>query len=425
VAAQPPWGGEFQVNSYTTGDQFYPAVSVYGAHEFVVAWLSYGSGGTDSDEGSVQMQRFSAALEPIEGQLQVNGYTTSFQRRPRLAPVGSGFVVVWASYGSYGDDTDDLSIQARLYDGGGSPLGGQFQVNSYITGYQMGPAVSADGAGGFVVAWHSYGSDGPDTFGLSIQARRFADDGTPLGDQFQVNGVKAGDQEDAAVGRDGLEGFVVAWRSAQANGPAQGSAILAQRYAADGSPTGGEFQVNSYTPGGQGHPAVSPLGEGFVVAWDSFGSSSTDTDEESIQARRFAADGVPLGSDFQVNVYTTDRQTEPAVGPDGADGFVVSWSSHGSQGTDNHYTSIQARRYASDGAPTGDQFQVNSTPGGFQLRPAVGSPGPGGFLVTWMSPASSEDDHGTWSIQGQAYADPLFADGFESGDTSAWTMTVP
>ena len=49
VQAQPPGpvGGEFQVNTYTTGRQAYPAVAAFVQGGFVVSWESYGSYETD------------------------------------------------------------------------------------------------------------------------------------------------------------------------------------------------------------------------------------------------------------------------------------------------------------------------------------------------------------------------------------------
>ena len=71
------------------------------------------------------------------GEFQVNSYTTSYQCDPAVAADAAGnFVVVWQSYGSAGTDTSERSIQAQRYDGAGRPQGGQFQVNSYTTGYQ-------------------------------------------------------------------------------------------------------------------------------------------------------------------------------------------------------------------------------------------------------------------------------------------------
>ena len=51
----------------------------------------------------------------------------------------------------------------------------------------------------------------------------------------------------------------------------------------------------------------------------------------------------------------------------------------------------------------------------------------GDFVVVWGSYGSGGTDTAYFSIQGQRYADPtsIFADGFESGDTSAWSTAVP
>ncbi|MDH3404601.1 MAG: hypothetical protein OEP45_13345, partial [Acidobacteriota bacterium] len=149
-------------------------------------------------------------------------------------------------------------------------------------------------------------------------------------------------------------------------------------------PLGDEFQVNTYTTNDQSVAALGPDGAGgFVAAWASWGSSGTDTASASIQAQRFAIDGSTAGAEFQVNTFTTGLQYDPAIGPDGAGGFVVTWWSEGSPGDDDDWYSVQAQRYAADGAPQGDQFQVNSYTADSQYFPAVGPDGSGGFVVAW------------------------------------------
>src|SRR5262245_32987178 len=67
------------------------------------------------------------------------------------------------------------------------PLGGEFQVNTYTTNSQFSSHVAADADGDFVVVWLSDGSPGDDSSSDSIQGQRYASDGTPRGGQFQVN----------------------------------------------------------------------------------------------------------------------------------------------------------------------------------------------------------------------------------------------
>jgi len=90
-------------------------------------------------------------------QIQVNSYTTGFQRHSAVAVDGAGnIIVVWASDGSAGSDTYYGSIAAQRYDAAGAPLGGEFQVNSYTTYNQYSPAVAVDAAGNFMVVWINY-----------------------------------------------------------------------------------------------------------------------------------------------------------------------------------------------------------------------------------------------------------------------------
>ncbi len=53
-------GPQFQVNSYTTGNQQLPSVAVDANGDFVVVWQSYGSSGSDTRIWSVQGQRYGA-----------------------------------------------------------------------------------------------------------------------------------------------------------------------------------------------------------------------------------------------------------------------------------------------------------------------------------------------------------------------------
>ena len=70
----------------------------------------------------------------------------------------------------------------------------------------------------------------------------------------------------------------------------------------------------------------------FVVVWESFGSSGSDIWPSSIQARLYRSDGAPLGEQFQVNSYTPNAQLDPAVAVDAQGAFVVAWESFASGG---------------------------------------------------------------------------------------------
>src|SRR5262249_26784340 len=141
-----PLGSEFQVNAYTTTNQYHVRVASDAANDFVVVWESYGtSAGNDNSRFSVQGQRYNATGSALGTQFQVDTYTTSQQSVPSVASDAIGnFVVVWQSDGSVGNDNGPFagaSIQGQRYDASGNALGGQFQVNTYTTGLQGNPSV--------------------------------------------------------------------------------------------------------------------------------------------------------------------------------------------------------------------------------------------------------------------------------------------
>jgi hypothetical protein len=305
----------------------------------------------------------------------VNTYTTSQQRLPVVAPRRSGgFVVVWQDYQWDGISAPTNGVRGRLFDDAGTAVGGEFQVTPDTTTGESGPAIGSDGADGFVVVWSRVQVRGSSL--SNVWARLYDDMGVPVGGEFQVNTDTAGAQTSAAVGRDGAEGFVVVWESDRGTREdTSGTSIRGQRYDGSGAVIGGEFEVNTYTTGHQSQPGVAAAGTaGFVVVWRSDGSPGTDTSESSIQGQRYSSAGVPVGSEFQVNTYTTDSQFEPVVGPDGIGDFVVAWNSLGSYGTDTSGSSVQAQRF--EGAlaselPVGTKLVLRDRPSKPQKRALV------------------------------------------------------
>jgi len=421
--APEPDGAEFQVNTYTTSRQVSADVAVDAQGNFVVVWESPESYGTNRNESSIQAQRYDSSGTPIGSQFQVNSYTIGDQHRPKLAADNQGNIVVVWDGTSYGTDTD-RSVQGQRYDSSGAPLGGQFQVNSYTTDGQWAPAVAVDAQGNFVVVWqhNEY------YFYTSIHGQLFDASGTLLGSQFQVSSYTTEYDENPSVASDAEGNFIVVWDSWDFYGTDTSSrGIQGQLFDASGTPLGAQFQVNSYTTDIQWAPAVAADTEGnFVVVWGGVGSYGTDTSSTSIHGQLFDASGTPFGSEFQVNSYTPSAQAFVAVATHPEGDFVVVWESWGSYGTDTGISpSIQGQLFDASGTPLGSQFQVNSYTTDRQEGPAVAADAEGKLVVVWESLGSYGTDTSMRSIQGQRYIGPIFTDGFESGDTSAWSSTVP
>jgi hypothetical protein len=369
--AQVPAGGEFRVNTYTTDHQAYAWMASDAVGNFVVAWTSYGQDGSD---GGIFGQRYYASGQPRGGEFQVNTYTAGDQRDPAVASdAGGHFVVAWQSH----EDGSAYSIVAQRYDAAGLPRGSEFQVNTYTTSYQWFPSVASDAVGNFVVAWTSYGQDGDR---LGVFAQRYDAAGLPRASEFRVNIYTTSSQWLPSVASDAVGNFVVAWHSWTQDGDSDG--VFAQRYDAAGQPQGGEFQVNTYTPGRQADAALSFDAVGnFVVAW-----TGEDGSDNGIFARRYDAAGQPRGGEFQVNTHTSNWQYHPAVAADAAGNFVVAWTSYRQDGGyTGSYGGVFAQRYDSSGVRRGGEFQVNTYTTDGQKWPTVASDSVGNFVVAWHS----------------------------------------
>ncbi len=162
---------------------------------------------------------------------------------------------------------------------------------------------------------------------------------------------------------------------------------------------GSEFQVNTYTTGAQLDPAVASTADGgFVVLWQSFGSPESSS--LSIQGQRYSSDGSSIGGQFAVGA-TTSPQYDPAVAarPDG--GFVVTWAFW--QGG-NALTGVQAQRYDLNGTAIGNAFQVDTSTLYYQRAPKVATAPDGGFVVVWQSDQSAGSDSSLSSIQARFFS---------------------
>lgn len=286
--------------------------------------------------------------------------------------------------------------------------------------YQRHAAVAINSVGTFMVVWESGYED------YDIRGQIFGADGSFIGSEVAINTYTLGAQREPAVAAAGEGAFVVVWDSDGSNGTDSGSSIQGRLIGSNAAPLGPQAQVNTYITGAQRYPAVAANAEGaFVVVWQSQGSNGNDHDSFSIQGRLYAANGAPVGSDGQVNTYTTGAQKRPAVAANAEGDFVVAWESNGSNGTDHDLYSVQARLYASNALPIGHQFQVNSYTTSNQQRAVVAMEEHGDFVVVWDSNGSSGNDDDRTSIQAQLFIRPLFLDGFEAGDTSAWSSTMP
>jgi hypothetical protein len=342
-----------------------------------------------------------AGAQPVGSEFQINTYTTSDQRTwgyggHLIAADGSGnFIVVWHSFGQ---DGHFEGVFSQRYDSSGMALGSEFPVNSYTTFPQRYPSVAAATDGNFVVVWEGRGDD--DTYGIFGQ--RYDSAGGTLGSEFRVNSVTASYQHFPAVSCGPSGNFVVVWQSYAQDGSAAG--IFGQRYDEGGVPLGNEFRINSFTRAGQYVPSISSDSSGnFVVVWESL---NQDESHFGIFGQRYDSEGVPRGSEFRANSFTSDRQDRPSLSSDASGNFVVVWESYAQDGSG---WGIFGQRFDQDGVALGSEFRANSYTSLDQAHPSVSSDASGNFVVVW----DSIQDGSGLGIFGQRYSSDGVAEGEE------------
>lgn len=434
LQAQPPvaLGNPFQVNSFTSSTQAEPQMTMGDDGTFVVVWASDRSDNGDPVSYSIQAQRFASDGSRLGSQILVNAYTTSEQKHPDVVMGSSGdFVVVWRSYGSVGDDTDYSSIQGQRFASDGTPIGGQFQINTYTTGRQRSPQVAMDAFDRFVVVWRGAPTEGG--FGDVVQGRKFNAKGSPQGPQFTISSETQHSQIEAEIAMAADGDFVITWQSEGASsGEDTGASVQARRYNSFGSPLGSPFLVNTYTTGKQEHPTIDIQDNGaFVIAWDSERTTNGDDSETSIQAQRFNSNGAPLGGPFLVNSNTADIQNSPRIAYRSEGSFVVVWD--GYLFTGNPPDRVQGRSFDATGVPLSDEFAIDLGERIFIRNLDLGVDAEENFVVVWEAlkldfaePQDGADDTSDLGIVGRRFCGSscLFADGFESSDLSKWSGSI-
>jgi hypothetical protein len=329
-----------------------------------------------------------------------------------VGDAGSGrWLVTWYGDGSPGNDQSLTSVKARLFDSGGSPLGDSFQVNTTVAGVQSDGKVVFLADGGFVEVF----VDRPiSPLTVEVRARVFDASGTPLGPDFLITpGVSEGSYADVVAMASG--GFAVVWRVRDGvTGDALGLGI--SEHLADGTLVRSRF---------------------FPVA-DMDGASWLTAEIDTQENIRVAASVFMPSGDTIIRLFLVDRSLgttplqETQVAPSGAfhyspdllptSGGRVSlvWennpSSVGGEAT-NTVLSLSATNVPDSAIVALSENDPGHAGGQSDATLVEGSLA----VAVWANEAPSS----ACSLLARFFLlpDPLFVDGFESGDTAAWDLT--
>jgi Ca2+-binding RTX toxin-like protein len=377
--------GGTRTNTYTTSAQWHPAIAALADGGYLVTWESYDQ--EDSGLGyGIYAQRYAPSGAAADAETHINTTAAGKQEDPvATALADGGYVLAWSGNGV----GDDAGIFARRYAADGAAVTDtETRVNTTTVNLQQYPAVAALRDGGYLVTWSGNGTG--DSSG--IYAQRYAAGGTPTGGQICLNTTVSGMQEDPAVAALANGGYLVTWASQSQDGSGYG--VYARRFAANGTAASPETLINTTVANDQGSPAAATLADGgYVVAWSGNGVG----DDAGIFARRYTADGVALAdTETRVNTTTTYSQASPVVVALDDGGYLVTWSGNGA----GDRVGIFAQRYAASGATLGGETRVNTTTANLQQYPAAAGLDDGGYVVSWQSLTQDGD---SWGIYAQRF----------------------
>ena len=312
--------GTFRVNQQGAGDQEFPQVSLLNGGGAAFVWQ-----GGKPGFPHIWARFLSAGSTWSTGDVAVNTFTNDIQMHPVIATLTNGNVIVaWASFneaaaGSLQD------VYGQVLSPVGQKIGGEFLVNQFTANNQRNPAVVALSDGGFVVAWVSEGerSSANAAPSVDVYARKFTAAGAAVGSEFLVNtGANICDSPSAAAASDG--GFAVAWAEKDAASPDYNSWDVYARQFSSAAVGGAVLRVNTQLYGDQYAPKISYSAGKFLVVWTSLGQ---DGSREGAFGQFLNADGTPAGGEMQVNTTTASQQMQQAVAADNNGRFLVTWAS--------------------------------------------------------------------------------------------------
>ena len=292
--------------TFTAGTQDEPSVAVDDGGHFMVAWSD--RQGNDGFDMGVFARIFNPNGTPIGPDFQVNVTAQQSQWEPFIAarPNNGGWVVGWSG-------TDGSKTYMRLYTVNGVPQTGEIEVAQF-NAKQIDPVPAVWRDGSMFFTWVDFNGKGGAGNGTSVFGRYFDASGTPVGGEFQVNTTNPGDQREARLAADGIGRCVVVWEDHQTD--ANATDIHARRYSKLGFPLSAEWEVNTTKGADQLKPQVACDWVGnFTVVWE---DRSAGLGFGDVRAQRFNSQGQPLGTEFVVNSMLAGDQTMPDVAVDWA-----------------------------------------------------------------------------------------------------------
>lgn len=303
----------------------------------------------DIDTGKVIGRRFGPVAGSGESESEIFELTAEDATSTGPVAMARGtegsYLAVWRAQSAGPTD-----LVALAFDGEGQAIG---PMQVVLSGAELSPFgfdLAARPGGGYVLVWGQQGQGG-----WEVRYRFLATAGFPFQSTLvaELSADTRGPRPQVAVGATGA--FVVTWswwRNTDADG-----ALEARGFSANGQPLGPAFELVPEAESRfeiQHDLAALEVGE-YLVAWAA--GSSVEQPARSIQGRRFAGDGSPIGPARRLDTGDgPDRfVVHPALGSTPGGQAVVAWAEGG---FDLWADTPRGRLLDGDGEPRKDAFDL-------------------------------------------------------------------
>jgi len=233
-------------------------------------------------------------------------------------------------------------------------------VNQTITGYQINPSIGYLESGGYIVVWNSQDSSGP-TNHFDVISQRYLADGSRYGNNFQVNNIGQNNQSFPSIAGHKLQSsnhYCIAWTSNDNISNLYN--IYCQIYHNNLPIRTFDIEIN-FSNYVISNARVAGLYNGnYIIVWD----ENDGTGKFKIWGR-IISDNVVLNDKFLINPVASYSRKYPFVAglPSNdtynPNGFVVGYMTALSASADPQYT-IAMRVFNSLGVPTSSEIPITS-----------------------------------------------------------------
>lgn len=273
-AGNPLFPGLARLNTFTTGHQINPSVSINAAGDIIVAWVSYQPGGAPNAQTAYARQLDTSGffLSPEIQLPNPLGFATQKDTVDTGIDASGNFVLAWTDWNW--PQTNPMDVYARRYQRGGSPSGSAFRVNTGSSNLQRYPRVGMrQNTGEFAITWHSLST------AWQLRFQLFSATGSRIGADRQIDGGTASGEPSGDIAMDS-GGIVVVWGGAGAN-----MDIYARSFNTNGTDRSPVTLLNTFITNTQEFPSVAWLPNlEFVATWNSW---TQDGDSSGIYSAHF------------------------------------------------------------------------------------------------------------------------------------------